>query len=270
MTTSGVDNGVKHEDHIGYLFTAELQFRLASAVRLATDLKRQPLDLPPEWSHGPHHVKYSEIALCQNQAEFSAGALQHSATLMMAVAIKDAIEAVVPTLPKAVKKAKKGIDPVVRKVIAETSDKAWRSSDNDVASAYHIARLIRNAFAHAPFEPVWMIRRDLQGKTMGIANVIELKTEGLNKTRFNLSHCEGPLALLKLCRFVRSSILNYSMGPRKDLPTPNRVINQIDNVIIEKVDAIPSNAVRVEIQRRADGGIDLGDGYVLHIRDKSS
>ena len=46
------------EKQIGNLFTAELQFRLASAVRLAVTGNRQPLDLPMEWTHGRHRVRY--------------------------------------------------------------------------------------------------------------------------------------------------------------------------------------------------------------------
>ena len=45
------------EYHIQRLFTAELQFRLASAVRLAVTWNRQPLDLPMEWTHGQHRVR---------------------------------------------------------------------------------------------------------------------------------------------------------------------------------------------------------------------
>lgn len=40
----------EEERQIAYLFMAELQFRLASAVRLATTLNTQPLDLPTEWT----------------------------------------------------------------------------------------------------------------------------------------------------------------------------------------------------------------------------
>ena len=50
------------EKHIGLLFTAELQFRLASAVRLATSLGNQPIDPPVTWTHGDHSVRYGEIA----------------------------------------------------------------------------------------------------------------------------------------------------------------------------------------------------------------
>src|SRR6266542_5980491 len=86
----------KREKHIGYLFTAELQFRLASAVRLATTLKTQPLDLPQDWTHGKHRVKYDEIALRQDQADYAASFMHKSATYLMAVAVKDAIAAVFP------------------------------------------------------------------------------------------------------------------------------------------------------------------------------
>jgi hypothetical protein len=49
--------------HINCLFAAELQFRLASAVRFAVTMDNQPLDSPLEWSHGKHKVSYEEIAL---------------------------------------------------------------------------------------------------------------------------------------------------------------------------------------------------------------
>jgi hypothetical protein len=39
------------------------KFRLAPAVRLATTLQVQPLDLPQDWTHGQHRVSYEEIAL---------------------------------------------------------------------------------------------------------------------------------------------------------------------------------------------------------------
>ena len=86
----------EREKHIAQLFTAELQFRLASAVLLATTRNVQPLDLPLEWTHGQHRVKYEQIALRPYQADYAACFLHRSATFLMAVAVKDAIRAVVP------------------------------------------------------------------------------------------------------------------------------------------------------------------------------
>src|SRR5689334_13057987 len=85
------------EQHIRRLLTAELQFRLASAVRLAVTQNRQTLDLPMEWTHGAYRVRYEKIALRSDQADYAASFLHRSATYLLAVAMKDAIVAAVPT-----------------------------------------------------------------------------------------------------------------------------------------------------------------------------
>ena len=155
------------------------------------------MDVPMEWSHGQHSVRYEEIALRQDQADYAAFFIHRSATFMMAVAIKDAIEAVVPGLPKAVKRANKDIDHDVRKVIQAATPKPWRSSDDDVAAAYHISRLIRNAYSHAPFAPTWMIHAEIQGRVFAVPNVVTLDTTGLHGSPFDWRHYGGPLAMLK-------------------------------------------------------------------------
>src|SRR6266542_1356705 len=118
----------QYQDQIDALFTAELQFRLATAVRLASTVGKQPLDVPVDWSHGQYRVRYQEIALRPDQGEYAAAALQRSATYMLAMTAKDAIRVAVP-------------DPK-------------NSTDSSIRAAYQVARLIRNAFAHAPFGPV--------------------------------------------------------------------------------------------------------------------
>jgi len=232
------------DHHIQHLFTAELQFRLASAVRLAVTGNRQPLDLPMEWVHGQHRVRYEEIALRQDQADYAAAFLQGSATYLMAVAIKDAIRAVVP-------------DPKT-------------SSDSNVRAAYQISRLIRNAFAHAPFSPTWSIDPDCRDKTFAIPGLITLDTNGLHGTPFDWRHYGGPLALFRLGRFVRTAILKDDPAPRKVVPIAGRAIVQQGDLILEKVDAIPPDAAPVGRKTRPDGGIDLGGGHVLQGDDKDT
>jgi len=226
------------EKHIQLLFTAELQFWLASAVRLATALKVQPLDLPIEWTHGQHRVRYEEIALRQDQADYAADFLHRSAIFLMAVAMKDAIRAVVPDLKT--------------------------STDADVRAAYQIARLIRNAFAHAPFSPTWSIDPDCRNKVFAIPDVIALDTTGIHGTAFDWHQYGGPLALFRLCRFVRTQILQDQLTPRKRVPIPGNVIYQQGNVVLKKVDEIPPDAVPVKVERLPDGGIPLGRGHVLY------
>lgn len=72
------------------------QAELAPAVRFAVTAKRQPLELPMEWTHSKHHLPYEEIALRKDQADYEACFLHRSATCLMAVAMNDGIRAVVP------------------------------------------------------------------------------------------------------------------------------------------------------------------------------
>jgi hypothetical protein len=213
-----------HESHIEELSTAELQFRLASAVRLAVTGNRQPLDLPMEWTHGKHRVWYEEIALRQDQADYAACFLQRSATYLMATAMKNAIVASVP-------------DPKT-------------SHDSNVRAAYQIARLIRNAFAHAPFVPVWSIDNDCRDKIFTIEELIELNTGGLHGTSFDWHHYGGPLALFRLCQFVRIEILGDRRAARKAVPIPDRTIFQQGDLILERVHGSLPDEVPAEITRR--------------------
>ena len=131
----------ERQEHINRLFAAELQFRLASAVRLAVTMGEQPLDLPLQWSHGRHVVEYKEVALRADQADIAAEGLQRSTTFLMAVVIRDAIAATIS-------------DPK-------------NDQNSDIRSAYQISRMIRNSFAHGPITPKWSIDADCQGKASG-------------------------------------------------------------------------------------------------------
>lgn len=197
------------ETHIGLLFAAELQFRLASAVRLASTMGNQPLDLPMEWSHGKHKVRYEEVALRQDQGDFAACVMQRSATYLMAVAVKDAIR------------------------IAVNDPK--NSADPNVKGAYQISRLIRNAFAHSPFAPVWSIDPDCRSRRFEVANIISLDTTDLQGAPFDWRHYGGPLALLRMCRFVRFEILKDTKRARQIVPLPRDIYYQQGNLILKRI-----------------------------------
>ena len=230
------------QKQIDQLFTAELQFRFASAVRVATTMQLQPLDLPMEWTHGKHRVTYEEVALRQDQAEFAARHLQRSATYLMAVAMKDAIRAVVS-------------DPK-------------NSADSNVRAAYQIARLIRNAFAHAPFSPVWSIDPDCRNTIFSIPDIVTLDTKNIHGVAFDWRQYGGPLAMFRLCRFVRVHILKDDVAPRKVVPIPKERYLQQGDLILRGVNEIPKDAVPVEIEALPDGRIPLGGGHFIGPTDK--
>lgn len=223
------------QQHVKHLFAAELQFRLASAVQLATTRKTQPIDLPTAWIHGSHRVDHAEIALRPDQAEFAAWTLHRSATFLMAVAIKDAIQAVTKS--------------------------PHESGDVDIANSYQIARQIRNAFAHSPFAPVWKIDKSVSNKIFAVPDIIKLDTTDLDGRSFDWRHYGGPLALFKLCRFVRVKILKDPNTGRNDAPPSDTVIYQMGDLIVEEISKIPDNAVVIE--PLTDGSIPLGHGYSL-------
>lgn len=200
-----------YSEQINKLFASELQFLLASAVRLAVTMEKQPLDLPKEWSHGKHKVKYKEVALRKDQADFAAWHLHHSATFLMAVAIKDAIKAVI-------------------------ADPKNHSSVN-IRNAYQISRLIRNAFTHSPFRPVWSIDQDCQNHIFDVKDIITLDTKGLHGTPFNWRHYGGPLAILRLCQFVRFEILKDrgKKPSERDIPGPDMIYYQQGSLILKQI-----------------------------------
>jgi hypothetical protein len=223
---------------ICFLRAAELQFRLTSAVRLATTIKTQPRDLPMQWSHGKHVVTYAEVAISEEDADCAAYFLHRSATFLMAVAMKDAIRAAVS-------------DPK-------------HHSDSEIRSAYQISRLIRNAFAHAPFAPVWSIDPDCRNQVYAVRDLIRLDTTGLQDQQFDWRHYGGPLAVLRLSEFVRTEILKDQQAPLPVVPIPQTVYIQQGDLILKKVNEIAPGAVKVEVERLPDGGLPIGGGHVLY------
>ncbi len=227
----------QREIHLGYLWAAEGQFRLATATRLAVTVGHQPLDLPIQWSHGKHTVNYSEVALSREDADFAAWNLQRSATFLMASAVLYTIKG--------------------------TFQDPESHPNEQVVSAYQIARMIRNAFSHSPFNPVWRIDKDCHNKQFEIKGVIRLDCTNLHGKAFDWHHYGGPLALLALSRFVRCDLLRDNMG-QEGVPLPERVYYQQGDLILMKVDEIPVDAVPVEMERLLDGGIPLGGGHVIY------
>jgi hypothetical protein len=225
------------ETHAGRLRAAEGQFRLATAARLAVTIGQQPLDLPIRWSQGRHVVNYSAMALSSDEADFAAWNLQRSATFLMAAAVLGAIRG--------------------------TLQNPRSDSDDRIVNAYQIARMIRNAFSHGPFDPVWRIDKDCRNKEFEIQNVIRLDCRDLDGKPFDWRHYGGPLAILSLSKFVRQNILRDVSEPGNVVPMPQRVFVQQGDLILMKVAEIPAEAERVELAKLPDGGVDLEGGHII-------
>jgi len=145
--------------------------------------------------------------------------LQRSCTFLIAVAVKDAIRAAVH-------------DPK-------------NHTEIKVSSAYQISRLIRNAFAHAPFHPIWSIDPDCRDRTFEVGDIVSLNTKGLNEQPFDWRHYGGPLAILRLSQFTRTIILKDTQLNYSEPIDPKEIYIQQGNLLLIKVDSLPPGAKRI-------------------------
>jgi hypothetical protein len=107
--------------------------------------------------------------------------------------------------------------------------------DADIVAAYQISRMVRNAFAHSPFAPIWRIDPDCKNQIFEIPGVIRLDTSGIDGVHFDWRHYGGPLALLSLAEFVRITILADPSPPSQVVPLPSRFYYQQGDLILERL-----------------------------------
>lgn len=216
---------------------AEQQFRLACTVHLAVINDAQTLDVPVEWSFGKHRVSYADFGLRQDQAPLAAYALEETAMLVLAGAVRDTIVGLFPN--------------------------ARHHADPQIVAVYQISRLIRNAFAHSMVDPVWSIDADCADKTFSIDGVISLCTTGLHGKRIGWPDYGGPLAIFHFGRFVRETLLHDPMDPNREKPEyPSVKSYQMGRTVLRKVNRLPSGSKDI-IQVHPGGSIDLGNGYII-------
>ena len=200
---------------------AELQFRLATIVRLATAMGNQPLDIQTEWVHGKHRVSYEEMVLTKEQSDMAADYLKRTTTYLMAITIRNALKRF------------------------HNDPKNYK--DKNIVAAYQISRLIRNAFAHSPIRPIWHIDPDCRDKEFTIDQVISLNTRELDQKTFHWHHYGGPLALFQLSRFVRIQILgDTDTGKNRSITKPENIYYQQGNLILKEIDKIPDGAKKID------------------------
>lgn len=233
------------EKHLNRLRLAEQQFRLACTVNLAVINGVQTLDVPVEWTFGRHRVSYDIFGLRSDQADLAAAAMEATTTLMIAVAVLDAIKALIPG--------------------AKTHD------DRNVVAAYQISRMIRNAFAHSMLAPRWSIDPDCRDRVFAIDEIISIDTGSLNEKPFEWQDYGGPLAIFYFGRFVREKLLNDEIDRnRKKPPYPSVQCYQQGRFLLRRIgeaddrSAIPENATLIATAGPGES-IDLGDGHSIYI-----
>jgi hypothetical protein len=158
------------------LKNAKLHLKLVFGLRTSQP-KVHYLDV---FSFGKHIATHKELSLTYQQEEHAFAALEHCTTYISVVQIHTVLEAIHP-------------DP-------------FHISDPDSAAAFQISRLIRNAFAHNPFAPVWEIRSAWKNKVLTVPNIISIDTSDLDKKPVRREHYGGPLSILRFIKYADSVV----------------------------------------------------------------
>lgn len=204
------------EHHINLLKLAEQQFRLACTVRVHATLETLPLDAPISQSFGKHTSTWEEFGLRQDQVEYAAPTLELVATFVMSSAMRQAFAEHVPN--------------------------ARHHQNSEIAAAYQIARLTRNAFSHHMLVPTWSIDSDCKNRVFEVRDVINLATSDLDGQPLQWEHYGGHLAIWRLCQWVRFNVLDDTPPVDRVLPErPTIEVIKQGNVLARKVGDLPSS-----------------------------
>jgi hypothetical protein len=162
--------------HAQLIKNAQILFKFS----LGISATRPELGYLQSFASYRHTANGDELQLTREDEFAAASFLEHVATYVLAVQIDTVLETAYPD--------------------------RFQSTDQIVRSTSAIARLIRNAFAHNPFAPKWIIDRKFLNKEFVVPDVTSLDTTGLNGQYVDRAHYGGPLALLKLSEFVRGKL----------------------------------------------------------------
>lgn len=217
------------QEHVSLLKRAELQFRLTLAVRTACTLGIQPLKVPVVFTFGKKTVTGADMTLSHDEADEAAAVLEHTTTYALALQVVQAI----------------------KDVLGKPRDHA----DSSVRAAFEIARLVRNAYAHQPFQPHWSIDPDCTNKTFEVPGIARIDTTSLAGQRVRWQDYGGMLAMFRLSQYTRSIILPselVSITATTDIGGPAKIpelafgdVVQLGRMLMVKIDRVPDGATPI-------------------------
>jgi len=168
--------------HRQLILAAQQQYKLSLAVKLhCARNDNNAFEYLGVYAYGMHTADQDELSLTPDQERFASAAFEHSSIYIMAVQIDTAL--------------------------ADCFEDRLHSENNDIFNASWIARLIRNSFAHDPFNPVWLTYPECDNTEYIIDNIISLDTTNKNGNSVQRDDYRGPLALFRFAEHVRTEIL---------------------------------------------------------------
>lgn len=90
-------------------------------------------------------------------------------------------------------------------VLERTSPSHFDRPREELRDATTIVRLVRNAFAHNPFEPTWDMEPKYRDRVFEVPGIIRIDIHGKQGTVMVNRHLGGRSALLRLAQWLRSA-----------------------------------------------------------------
>ena len=162
---------------------AELFFKFVLGISDYILTSDKPLEYLGIFSFGKHTANYDDLKLNREQEKRGSAILEHVGTYMMILQLNKVLE-------------------------DEWGEQRLQSNDNDIRIISQVVRLIRNAFAHDPFNPIWDISKSTENQTFDIPKILTLKTNQLDGKKVNRMDYGGPLALLRLLQYTKKKLEN--------------------------------------------------------------
>ncbi|HLY25398.1 MAG TPA: hypothetical protein VKQ72_03600 [Aggregatilineales bacterium] len=152
----------------------KLTFGLSTTFWPKTDSPE--IHYPATFSWGEHSVSQAELRLTREQEDYGFAILEHCSTYLCAIQIHTTLDSL-------------------------RGDNKFPEQERE--DSFQIARQIRNAFAHDPFNPRWDIKPQFNNKKYEIPGIIFLDTTGLDGKAVNRRDYGGPLAILRFIEYTQ-------------------------------------------------------------------
>jgi len=172
--------------YLDILETAERQYKLSIALNLQAGYtcgieKKNLFDYNINSIYGKYGLTENELFLTPEHEKIATSTLLHCSTYIICLQIDRYTEKFVPN--------------------------RFSHGDMDLRNACLIARILRNAFAHDPLNPIWEIRMpEAKSKLLSVKDIITVDTTNLDGQRVKRSHYGWPHAILKMSEYIRQTV----------------------------------------------------------------
>jgi hypothetical protein len=166
------------------LSMAELQYKLALSISALAATNGPITGQLEAFTWGRQRLEAPELELSPREEQLAASLLEHSAIYLM-------------------------MQQLDKELDHKHGGGRFKPTAGDLRPVAWIARLLRNAFAHDPMFPVWLIERSVRNTLLEVPGTIRIDTTDLGGKPVRPRHYGGPIAVLRLLQAAREHFLTF-------------------------------------------------------------